>query len=545
MTESLTSLRQEETLVESRAWKRPYAAWSPIARKRHDGTIFDVTPFLKVYAGFRSFVLQTRDPVDTQAWVLKGLIRRAEMTRFGQHHGFSDIADVRDFQRRVPLRHYEDFWREYWQPDFPRLVDCTWPGVVPYFARTSGTTAGVSKYIPCSDDMIAANLRAGEDLFVFHVLNHPQSQVLAGKCLLLGGSTDLAEEAPGIRSGDLSGIEAREIPTWRRSWIFPPLELALIPDWEEKIEKIAIACLAEDIRAISGAPNWLLLFFDKLAQLRPGAGGLATVFPRLELIIHGGIPFTPYRDRFWHLLEGTNAETREAYMASESSIAVADQADGEGLRLIYDNGTFYEFVPVAELEHAEPTRHWLANIETGIEYAVIVSTCAGVWAYILGDTVRFIDRDPPRLIVTGRTSYLLSAFGEHVIAEEIEQAIRSAATAIGAAVVDYSVGVLFPDTDKVGMHFYIVEFADSVPDAAGMSTFTHTLDRVLAELNADYHERRTGDFGLLLPRVEAVRPGTFAAWMKRRGKLGGQHKVPRVINDAKLFANLCDFAANH
>ena len=167
--------------------------------------MFDLTPFLKLYAGFRSFVLQTRDPADAQAWVLKGLIRRAEMTRFGQDHAFVSIENVSDFQRRVPLRRYEDFWRAYWQPDFPRLVDCTWPGIIPYFARTSGTTAGVSKYIPCSDDMIAANLRAGEDLFVFHALNRPQSQVLAGKCLLLGGSTDLAEEAPGIRSGDLSG----------------------------------------------------------------------------------------------------------------------------------------------------------------------------------------------------------------------------------------------------------------------------------------------------------------------------------------------------
>lgn len=507
--------------------------------------MFDITPFLKVYAGFRSFVLQTRDPADTQAWVLKGLVRRAEMTRFGQDHGFSDIADVRDFQRRVPLRRYEDFWREYWQPNFPRLVDCTWPGVIPYFARTSGTTAGVSKYIPCSDDMVAANLRAGEDLFVFHVLNRPQSQVLGGKFLLLGGSTDLAEEAPGIRSGDLSGIEAREIPAWRRGWVFPPLDLALIPDWEEKIEKIAVACLAEDIRAISGAPNWLLLFFDKLAQLRPEAGRLADVFPRLELIIHGGIPFTPYRDRFRQLLEGTNAETREAYVASESSIAVADRADGEGLRLIFDNDSFFEFVPVAELAHAEPTRHWLGNFETGIEYVVILSTCAGAWAYILGDTVRFIDRDPPRMIVTGRTSYLLSVFGEHVIAEEIEQAIRSAANAIGAAVVDYSVGVLFTDSDKVGRHSYFVEFADRIPDAAAMNAFTRTLDQALAALNADYQERRAGDFGLQPPQVEAVRPGTFAAWMKSRGKLGGQHKVPRVINDAGLFASLREFVAKH
>ena len=505
--------------------------------------MFDATPLLRAYADLRAYLLQIRDPVETQRSVLQSLLRRASETRFGRDHQFSEISDVATFQKRVGLRHYEEFWRDYWRPEFPRLVDCTWPGVIPYFARTSGTTAGVSKYIPCSDDMIAANLRAGEDVFVHHVLNRPQSQMLAGKCLLLGGSTDLTDEAPGIRSGDLSGIEAQELPSWKRPWFFPPLELALIPDWEEKIDRIGRACPAQDIRAISGTPNWLLLFFDKLEQLSPRAGGLAAIFPRLELIIHGSIDFAPYRDRFRRLLEGTRAETREVYFASESSIAIADRGDGEGLRLICDNGTLFEFVPVTELEHAEPTRHWLANIETGVDYAVVVSTCAGAWAYVLGDTVRFIDRDPPRLLITGRTSYRLSTFGEHVIGEQIEQAIRAAANAISAEVLDYCAGSVFPESEKAGMHVYIVEFADGIPDTARMDAFARKLDQSLAGSNADYRERRAGDFGLQPPRVQAVEPGTFAAWMKRRGRLGGQHKVPRVINDAKLFASLRDFAA--
>jgi len=505
--------------------------------------MFDATPLLRAYADLRIYLLQIRDPVETQRLVLKSLLSRARATRFGRDHQFSEIADVADYQKRVRLRHYEDYWSEYWQPEFSQLVDCTWPGLIRYFARTSGTTAGVSKYIPCSDDMIAANLRAGEDVFVHHVINRPQSQVLGGKCLLLGGSTDLTEEAPGISSGDLSGIEAQEIPSWKRSWFFPPLELALIPDWEEKIDRIARACLTEDIRAISGTPNWLLLFFDKLMQLTPRCGGLRTIFPRLELIIHGGIDFAPYRDRFRDLLQGSRAETREVYFASESSIAIADRGDGEGLRLICDNDTFFEFVPVGELGNAEPTRHWLANLETGVEYAVVVSTCAGAWAYVLGDTVRFIDRDPPRLRITGRISYRLSTFGEHVIAEEIEEAIRSAASHIGATVVDHCVGVVFPESEKTGTHLYIVEFADSAPDAARMDAFAHSLDQALAASNADYRERRAGNFGLRPPQAQAVAPGTFAAWMKGRGRLGGQHKVPRIINDARLFASLCDFAA--
>jgi hypothetical protein len=359
---------------------------------RSAGPLLDATSLLKVYAGLRSYLLDIRDPVESQRLILEGLTRRARATRFGREHQFSLITDVADFQKRVRLRRYEEFWRDYWQPDFPHLADCTWPGTIRYFARTSGTTAGVSKYIPCSEEMIAANLRAGEDVFVHHVLNRPQSQVLAGKCLLLGGSTDLTEEAPGIHSGDLSGIEVNELPSWKRPWFFPSRELALIPDWEDKIDRIARACLEEDIRTISGTPNWLLLFFDKLAQVA-SSGGVAEVFPRLELVIHGGIDFAPYRDRFRRLLEGTRAETREVYFASESSIAVADRGDGEGLRLICDNDTFFEFVPLGELGSPKATRHWIATIETGVEYAVVVSTCAGAWAYVLGDTVRFIERD--------------------------------------------------------------------------------------------------------------------------------------------------------
>jgi hypothetical protein len=509
---------------------------------RSAGPLLDATSLLKVYAGLRSYLLDTRDPVESQRLILEGLIRRARATRFGREHQFSLIADVADFQKRVRLRQYEEFWRDYWQPDFPHLADCTWPGTIRYFARTSGTTAGVSKYIPCSEEMIAANLRAGEDVFVHHVLNRPQSQVLAGKCLLLGGSTDLTEEAPGIHSGDLSGIEVNELPSWKRPWFFPSRELALIPDWEDKIDRIARACLEEDIRTISGTPNWLLLFFDKLAQVA-SSGGVAEVFPRLELVIHGGIDFAPYRDRFRRLLEGTRAETREVYFASESSIAVADRGDGEGLRLICDNDTFFEFVPLGELGSPKATRHWIATIETGVEYAVVVSTCAGAWAYVLGDTVRFIERDPPRLLITGRTSYRLSTFGEHVIGEQIEQAVGMAANAINAAVADYCAGVIFPEAETVGGHLYVVEFAEGIPDAQRMDAFAARLDQALAAANADYRERRAGDFGLRPPQTQAVAPGTFAAWMKSRGRLGGQHKVPRIVNDAKLFASLRDFAA--
>jgi hypothetical protein len=286
-----------------------------------------------------------------------------------------------------------------------------------------------------------------------------------------------------------------------------------------------------------------LLFFEKLAALRPGTERrLSEFYPNLELLVHGGVNFAPYRKLFAAWLDGSRAETREVYAASEGFIAAADRGDGQGLRLILDNGLFYEFVPVEELDASAPTRHWIDNVETGINYAVVVSTCAGLWSYVLGDTVRFVERNPPRVLITGRISYTLSAFGEHLIDEEIEDSVTTASDAIGAAVTDYSVGALFPDVDSGHTgHLFIVEFAGETPDPRRLMAFARELDMALAKTNEDYAAHRAGDFGMLPPRVHAVPLGRFAKWMETRGQLGGQHKVPRIINDQTLFHDLRKF----
>ncbi len=504
--------------------------------------MIDATPLLRAYARWRLGRLAREQGPQAQETLLLDLVRRAAATRFGRDHGFAAIRTVGDFQARVPLRRYEDFWRDYWQPSFPRLADCTWPGRIPYFALTSGTTTGVTKYIPCSREMVRANTFAAADILVHHVANRPQSRVFGGKGFMLGGSTDLKAEAPGVFSGDLSGIAVNEIPRLARGRYFPPRDLALIADWEEKLSVLAPRSLDEDIRALSGTPSWLLVFFDRLAELRPGADQrLVRFYPHLELLVHGGVNFAPYRHRFEALLEGGHAELREAYAASEGFVAVADRGADDGMRLLLDNGLFYEFVPVAELSHERPTRHWLADAELDLEYALVLTSCAGAWGYILGDTVRLVSKAPPRLVVTGRTSYTLSAFGEHLIDAEIERAVAAGAEAIGASVTDYSVGALFPErAGELGGHLYVVEF-DALPPTGRLAAFAAELDRVLAALNADYKAHRAGGHGLAAPRVVAAGPGSFAAWMKRRGKLGGQHKVPRIISDTKLFADLRDF----
>jgi GH3 auxin-responsive promoter len=507
--------------------------------------MLDITPLFRVHAARRLRQLAAQDAVAVQEAQLRALLATAAPTAFGRDHGFTAIATVAEFQKRVRLRRYEDFWADYWRRDFPRIADSTWPGSMPYFALTSGTTTGTTKFIPCSRAMVRANVRAAIDIVVHHLANRPRSRMMGGKSFMLGGSTDLQQLARGVHAGDLSGIATATMPPWVRVWSFPPRELALLADWEEKIARLAPLSLTEDIRALSGTPSWLLIFFDRLAALRPEtAGRLVDFYPNLELLVHGGVNFAPYRHRFESLLAGSHAELREVYAASEGFIALADRTPQDGMRLIVDNGLFFEFVPVEELTAPEPTRHWLATAELGVEYALVLSNCAGAWSYIIGDTVKLVNRTPPRLVVTGRTSYTLSAFGEHLTDAEIELAVGAAAEHIGQTVSDYAIGTLFPEgPGALGRHLYFVEFGGGMPGARAVEIFATAVDQALTADNDDYRAHRAGGFGLGAPEIRAVPPGTFASWMKQRGKLGGQHKVPRIVNDVDLFQSLRDFVA--
>ncbi|HUB11858.1 MAG TPA: GH3 auxin-responsive promoter family protein [Acetobacteraceae bacterium] len=497
--------------------------------------MIDATPLLRLYARRRRARLAALDHRAIQQHQLRRLLHHARNTRFGRDHGFARITDIAAFQRQVPLRRYEDFWRDYWQPAFPHVRDVSWPGIIPYYAWTSGTTTGNTKYIPVSREMLASNRRAVLDIFTFHLAARPDSRVMGGRNFMLGGSTDLVRHAPGIQSGDLSGIAANEVPWWARRRYFPPRELALIADWDRKIDALAHASLQQDIRTVSGTPSWVLPFFDRLAGLRPRLPRSTTSwYPHLELYIHGAVNYAPYRAQFDALLPPA-VDRREVYPASEGFIAIADRSYGDGLRLLTDNGLFFEFVPVEAIDAPQPTRHWLGTIETGVNYAVVLSSNAGLFGFVLGDTVRFVERDPPRLLITGRLSYMLSAFGEHLIGEELDQAISQAASSIGAAVSDYTVTAVYPaNPQDRGGHRFIVEFATPVADAA-LAAFARTMDATLASENADYAAHRTV---MRAPEVKAVPPGSFTQWMRHRGRLGGQNKVPRVIMDAAMLQDL-------
>ncbi len=497
--------------------------------------LLDLTPALRLWAARRRAGLAAQDAVATQRRTLAGLLRRAAGTAFGRAHDFAGIADVAAYQRRVRLRDFEAFWAEFWQPAFPRIGGVTWPGPIPAFAKSSGTTGGPSKYIPVSPAMTRANAGAARDVMAFHFAARPDSRVLGAKNLLLGGATVLDQLAPGIVAADLSGLVGARVPSWARGRVLPPPDIARLA-WREKIARLAPVALGERVASISGTPSWMLLFFDQLAALRPGAR-LVDMFPDLELMVHGGVGFGPYRERVQGWLGGSRALTREVYPASEGFFAFADRGDGEGLRLILDRGIFYEFVCPDDLDGDNPDRRWVADAELGVEYALVLSTNAGLWSYVIGDTVRLVERHPPRLLVTGRTAWMLSVAGEHLIAAELDAAMGVAAQAVGRRLVEYAAAPIPPQGDDPrGGHLFAVEL-DGPAEAAA---FGRALDTALARGNDDYAAHRSEGFGMRDPDVRLLPPGRFVRWMGERGKLGGQHKVPRVVAGVGSLAGLVD-----
>jgi hypothetical protein len=493
----------------------------------------------------RARQLDRQPAARVQEQTLLRLVRHARDTRFGRDHDFAGVRSVADYQARVPLRDYDAFWAGYWGGDFPFLQGVTWPGPVPYFALSSGTTSGATKYIPVSREMLASNRKAALTTLALFLAAHPRTPLFTGRLFFLGGSTDLQDLAAKagaaargpVLAGDLSGIAAREVSPLLRPYTFPPLDLALVQDWERKMDLLARGGAALPITMLSGVPSWLLVLFDRLRQVT-GKSHVRDVWPGLRLVIHGGTRFDPYRALFEKEIGNPAVRFLETYPASEGFVATEDPRRGL-LRLIPDHNLFFEFVPRAELDAARPTRHTVGQVEPGVQYAVVLTTCAGLWSYVIGDTVCFEKRDPPLLRFTGRTRYYLSAFGEHLISEEVERAVAAAATAINTDVVDFHVGPVFPESPATpGRHRFLIEFAAPPADLA---RFALELDTALAWLNEDYRAHRQGDLTMRAPEVVPVRRGGFADWLRSRGQLGGQHKVPRMDNSGALTTQMARY----
>lgn len=459
-----------------------------------------------------------------QEETFKTLIRRACDTRFGKDHSFDTIQTHADFVRQVPIRDYEDL-KSYIDLIIGGSKDVLWPGKPIYFAKTSGTTSGV-KYIPITRDSIDNHIgNARKALFNISVVLNLKN-LFDGKLIFLSGSPVL-EKKGDIQTGRLSGIVNHWFPTWLKGNQLPSYETNCIEDWEIKVDRIAAETLKEDMRIIGGIPPWVQMYYQRLLDLS-GNGDVKTVFPNLQLFVYGGVNFEPYRTQL-ESLTGGRMDSMETYPASEGFIAFQDQADvSKGLLLQCHSGIFFEFVPSQEMGQPTPTRLTIDQVETGKDYALIMSTNAGLWAYSIGDTIEFVSIDPYRIKVTGRIKHFISAFGEHVIAKEVEEALRIAVEAHPCIVTEFTVAPqVNPGENKKPFHEWWIEFAKPPEDPAA---FAAALDEAMVDQNLYYRDLVDGK--ILQPVIVRFLPvGSFKRYMQSIGKLGGQNKVPRLSND--------------
>ena len=480
------------------------------------------------------------DPGGAQERTFHKLLHRARKTWFARKHGFDGIRTHADFVRRVPVRDYVA------QLDLVQRMldgerDVCWPGRVGFFAQTSGTTAG-DKRIPLTREIMRANTRAALAMFAFYARRAPGllGRLWQGKLLFLGGSAAMTRIESGAMIGDLSGIATRFIRWPIAAHYEPGRELALIDSWEQKVQRVAERVASRDVRFVTGMPSWVMILLRRICELRgvDQEGGISEVWPNLQLFVHGGVNFEPYRAAFGRFFRADHRlDFQEVYPASEAFVAIQAEAGEAAMEMLTSNGVFYEFVPLAEWGRPDAPRLTIEQVEPDVPYSVVISTCAGLWAYDLGDVVRFVSLRPPRIVFAGRNRHFINAFGENIIGEQVSDAVARAAARSGAEVAEFTAAPRYADAGHLaGAHQYVVEF--NVPPAAGIDAFAAAIDARLKELNNDYTVKRTGDLGMTCVEVAPVPKGTFYEWMKRRGKLGGQNKVPVCANHREYVEDL-------
>ena len=483
---------------------------------------------LRPYAAYvsRRIKRDAADAVAHQRRIFQQLIRRAASTTFGRDHDFGNIRTAQDFTARVPLRDYEGL-RPYVERIKSGDRDVLWPGVPKYFAKTSGTTSGV-KYIPLTKASLPNHFGTARNALFHYAATTGNYGFLAGKMIFLSGSPEM-EKTGNILTGRLSGIVNHQVPAWLRTNQLPSYATNCIEDWETKVEQIVEETHSADLRLISGIPPWVQMYFERLLA-RTGKATVLEVFPNFSVFVYGGVNFEPYRAALERLI-GSRVDTVETYPASEGFIAFQDAYPHDGLLLNANSGIFFEFVPTNEIFDDYPTRLTLDQVETGVNYAVIINNNAGLWGYNIGDTVEFVSTTPYRLRVTGRIKHFISAFGEHVIGKEVEAALLETVRVCGGRVVEFSVA---PQTDppdgSTPYHEWLIEFAETPDD---VEAFARQLEAEMVRQNIYYQDLIDGK--ILQPlRITPLPRDAFRRYMKTQGKLGGQNKVPRLSNDRKI-----------
>ena len=494
-----------------------------------------LSPAISSLARLRSWRIDAwkNNPLDAQREVLQDLVTSAQYTEFGRRYGFSSLFSVKAFKEAVPIHEYDDI-----KPYIERIMEgeqhLLWNTPINWFAKSSGTTSDKSKFIPVSEESLQdGHYRASKDVLSLYYCYKPDSALLTGKGLIIGGSHTINPLNQEAQYGDLSAVLLQNTPFWGHWLRTPDLEIALMDEWESKIELLAQTTAQENVTSISGVPTWTLVLFRRILELT-GKQTMSEVWPSLELYMHGGVSFTPYRENFRKLI-GKDISYLDMYNASEGFFAAQDDPSQDGMLLFTDHGIFMEFMPVSEYGSAHPRTIGLREVELGQQYALVISTNAGLWRYLVGDTVEFTSLRPFRIKVSGRLKHFINAFGEEVIVDNTDKAIAIACQETGAVVADYTAAPIYFSETGNGAHEWLIEFEKAPVD---ISQFTLLLDKALQTVNSDYEAKRHRDIALRAPQVNILSPGTFAAWMRHKGKLGGQHKVPRLSNDRKLIEEI-------
>ena len=473
-------------------------------------------------------------PFETQHETLYQLLAKAASTEWGEKYNYSSISSVKEYQSRIPVQTYEDII-----PYVERLrkgeTNLLWPGEIKWFAKSSGTTAAKSKFIPMSREALEdCHYRAGKDILIIYSHNRPETRIFSGKSLTLGGSHKINQFSNDSLYGDLSAILIENAPFWVEIIRTPKHKIALLEDFEEKLLQITRSTVNENVTSISGVPSWYLVLIKQILAYT-GKSNLLDVWPNLEVFFHGGISFTPYREQYQKLIVGEQMQYMETYNASEGFFGLQDDPSSNDMLLMLDYGIFYEFIPADKINSGSPPVYTIGEVEPGVNYVIIISTNGGLWRYMMGDTIIFTSIAPFKFRISGRTKHFINVFGEEVIIDNADKALESACKSSGAVIADYTAGPVFMSTSSKGSHEWIIEFE---VEPQNLNQFTEILDISLQSVNSDYEAKRYKDLNLVKPVVRTVPKGTFNNWLKANNKLGGQNKVPRLSNSREFIEDL-------
>lgn len=479
-----------------------------------------------------------KHPEEVQLEALLKLLNTAKNTEYGNKYDFQAIDSEDEFKKRLPFQYYEDI-KPYVDKLRSGQKDILWPGETKWFAKSSGTTSDKSKFIPVSSDALEyCHFRGGKDILAFYTRNYPESRIFSGKGLTIGGSHQVNNFNNKSFYGDLSAILLENSPFWVNFIRTPNTKIALMDKWEEKLEMAYEASLYENVTSITGVPSWNLVFLKYVLE-KTGKSNLLEIWPNLELFIHGGISFLPYREQFEKLIPSPSMNYLETYNASEGFFAIQDEPWRDDMLLMLDYGIYYEFIPLDKIDQEKPETVSIGGVETGRNYALVISTNGGLWRYIIGDTVMFTSLYPHRLKISGRTKHFINAFGEELIIDNAENALKTACNKTGAIISEYTAGPVFMSDTSKGKHEWLIEFEK---EPGNMEYFITMLDNALQSHNSDYEAKRYKSITLDPPVVHIAKNRTFYQWLKEKGKLGGQNKVPRLANDRKYLDELLEIS---